>query len=168
MAVLFAIPAKAQESEQPFTYLGDGKWETTTEWVRLINIMLEDYETVVGDKIDLQDQVKTLLQDLKLANNQISNHKKKAELYDKQLELKDELIGDLLRPKIIKEDVPFITFDNIGVNVGVETDWKDPVTLEGLDKFISADVGIIFARKLRIRLEQKLPINTELKVGVIF
>ena len=168
MAVLFAIPAKAQQTDKPFTYIGDGKWETTTEWVTIINIMLEDYETLVGDKIDMQDQIETLMKELKLANTQLDNHKKRAALYNQQLQMKDELIGDLLRPKVIKEDVPFMTFDNIGLNAGVETDWKEPVTFESLNKFISADVGVIFARKLRVRLEQKLPINTELKIGVIF
>ena len=168
LVLAYTFPVKAQEEDVPLRYLGDGKWETTTEWVRTMNEVLEEYNALLYNYQQVVKQNADLTLKDKNSQQEIENYKKVEENYKQMIDNKDEVIAELLSPKVITTKEPFLKFDYIGLDAGLRTDWKENLTFDSVKKFVSGEAGIILGNKLRIRLNQELPINTTLKFGVIF
>jgi hypothetical protein len=168
IVLLLASTASAQTSK-PFEYKGNGKWETTTDIVKQIDKKLEDLQTVTAENDELKQQ-KVIYQTINDSlESIIANYQKIVKKKDEIIMSKMDLIQELVRPVMLKEDnPPLIKFNGVFANIGSEYDNREKFDVKTLTHYISIDASITIANKVRLAGEQRYPFYSTVKLGIGF
>lgn len=174
--LFFTVSCYAQDSITPFKYLGKGKWETTTEFVKQYDIdliKLNYYDSAFAE-IEKQNLLYSSMIDT--MNDQIVMYKKIIEAKDNIITNKQDYINELEKPKEIKTVVKpgissLIDFEGLHFNLGTSYKFDNRKLtgeniINGLKYFGSLESGLLILNKFKLDLEILIPAEIRLKGGI--
>lgn len=166
--LLFSSLAIAQDSTKPFTYKGDGVWETKTETVREIDLKLRDLEAKTEEVDTLQAIVEVYKKMIDGYKQTMLDYREIIRRKDEIIQSKVDLVSVLENPVSMEVKEPFLKFDGVFANIGTQYDIRDKFDVKTLVHFISVDASITIKNKIRVSGEQRYPFFSSVKLGVGF
>lgn len=166
--MFIASTLTAQEEKPYYKYLGNGKWETNTPAVRIANKNIEEINSLKFENEEYKQQLDMYKSAYDSARAVIANDKEIIKKKDEIIGSKMDLIMELSKPVTIEVSVPLVKFSGIYFNVGTEYDNREKFDVNTLKYFISAEASLIFKDRIKLTGEQKYPVHSSLKLGVVF
>lgn len=172
--MLFVSVTVAQEKPTPadkpyYKFLGNGKWGTNTSAVKLADKNIEEIKTLRTDIEEYKTQLEMYKAAYDSAREIIATDKEIIKKKDEIIFSKIDLINEITKPVEVEiPSPPFIKFSGIYFNVGTEYDNREKFEVNVLRYFISAEASLIFKDRIKLTGEQKYPVYSSLKLGVVF
>jgi hypothetical protein len=165
----------SQDTTLPFKYLGNGKWQTLTEYVRQYDVdlsTLEFYDSAYAESEKQNVIYKSIIDSL---NSEITLYKKIIESKNNIISNKMDLIKELERPKEINrgslDKKSIFSYKGLFLNLGARY-IIDSIKVLGngvlsdLKYFGSLDAELMIMEKIKLNIELIYPPEIRLKGGI--
>ncbi|RPI19730.1 MAG: hypothetical protein EHM58_00560 [Ignavibacteriae bacterium] len=175
LTFILAVKLNAQDTALPFKYLGNGKWQTYTEYVRQYDLDLSLLTFYDSAYIEIEKQNGIYRSVIDSLNSEIAMYKKIIEAKNSVISNKMELIKELEKPREIKSGNSnknsFIVYKGLFLNLGARyiidsLNASAYGIFSDLKYFGSLDAELLIMEKLKFNIELIYPPEIRLKGGI--